>query len=91
MERKVAFGLGILVLSLSQSCSHDERWLGFVYPDKNNLLEHKVVGEFPTLNSCLDAVNKAAGSRGSYECGLNCEDKDGSGLYICERTVGNEK
>lgn len=77
---------------LSPGCSHQQRWLGFVYPDKDDLTVHRVIGEYPNLNDCLKAVNAAAGKRGSYECGLNCEDSGGgSGMYTCKETVGNEK
>lgn len=86
------FFLICLLLLLALSSCQGDRWLGFVYPDRNNLLIHKVIGEYPTLNECLTAVNRAAGESGSYECGLNCKESEtGSGLYICQRTVGNEK
>lgn len=68
----------------------DESWLGLVYPDRTNLLRHEVVGEFPSLNECLDRVRAEVGDRGSYECGLNCRQRP-SGLNVCERTIGNER
>jgi hypothetical protein len=68
----------------------DENWLGLVYPDRTDLLRHEVVGEFPSLNECLDRVRAEVDDRGSYECGLNCRQRP-SGLNVCERTVGNER
>lgn len=81
----------VLLLVAMSGCSR-ERWLGTVYPDKNDLLEYKHIGEYSSLNECLQAVNAAAGEAGSYECGLNCkESSTGSGIMICKTTVGNEK
>lgn len=66
--------------------------MAFVYPDRDDLSHHKILGEYPTLNECLEKANKEAGTRGAYECGLNCRDSGtGSGTFICDRTVGNEQ
>lgn len=83
----------VLLVAILSGCGSGNRWLGFVYPDKTNLIEYRIVGEFRDLNDCLSAVNKAAGPNGAYECGLNCKPSEvpGSDLYACERTVGNEK
>lgn len=53
-------------------------------------MRHEVIGEFRSLNECLDRVRAAADERGAYECGLNCRERP-SGLNICDRTVGNER
>lgn len=77
-----------LVLSLS-ACTKKEQWIGFVYPDKSNLRDYKIIGEFSTLNDCLGSVNVSVASNGSYECAKNC-DKSKTPM-VCEETVGNEK
>lgn len=75
--------------------THDE-WIGFVYPVPANLMHHEIVGAYPTLNECLQAVRAetARGGRysyGTYECGLNCGDRDTAGTVSCERSIGNER
>lgn len=87
---RVASGLFLTVWVFALLGCFSERWLGFVYPDKSNLMSHKVIGEYKSLNECLNQAMKVAGDKGSYECGLNCEDK-GGGLNVCDRTFGNEK
>lgn len=82
---------GVLVVFAVAGCdSPDERWLAMVYPDARDLTHHDVIGEFPSLNLCLDACRGAVATHGSYECGLNCEQRP-SGMNVCERTVGNER
>src|SRR3546814_12193666 len=62
------------------------------YPDRNNLLADRFVGQFDTWNACrlasLDMLEQLnAVDTGDYECGLNCElSPNGSGLNICEET-----
>lgn len=80
--------LPILFLLVLLNCNKD-KFLGFVYPNKFDLSTHKIIGEFDSLNECLEAVNRSAGSLGSYECGKNC---DPSTMPMrCEETIGNEK
>lgn len=69
-------------------CKKDE-WIGIVYPNRNNLNDHRVIGSFSDLDKCLQAVNRKAGARGSYECAKNC-DKSQMPM-VCEETIGNEK
>lgn len=69
-------------------CTKDN-YLAFVYPDKTNLMDFKVIGEYKSLNECLSAANASAGSTGSYECGKNC-DRSKSPM-VCDETIGNEK
>ena len=73
-------------------CSQ-ERWEGYVYPDKNNLTRHTYVGEYNTLESCraasvsmLQSLN--AVRTGDYECGKNCKSESNlPGIRICEETL----
>lgn len=104
MTRRTRIGLAVLVAVVcacvygafgreDASASRDsdaERWLGLVYPDRANLLRHEVIGEFQSLNECLERVRAAASEQSAYECGLNCRERP-SGLNVCERTVGNER
>lgn len=66
-----------------------EEWTGIVYPNRENLFRHKVIGVYKDLNTCLKEANSEAGSEGSYECGLNCDTSKSP--MVCEKTVGNEK
>lgn len=92
-----AIGLSVY-MSGSGAPEHEgpDEWLGFVYPDPTFLGHHEIVGAFPTLDACLRAVRAETAPdgrhpRGTYECGVNCGDRDGAGTFVCERTVGNER
>lgn len=71
-------------------CYRDE-WRGFVYPSRNDLLVHREIGTYSSLEECRSAANAVIQNAGwknaDYECGLNCElSSSGSGLNICEKT-----
>lgn len=66
-----------------------DEWTGLVYPDKNNLFNHKVIGVYDDVNTCLKEGMRVAGDYGSYECGLNCDTNKTP--MVCEKTIGNEK
>ena len=66
----------------------DDRWTGFVYPSKHNLLNDIEIGDFKSLSACRMAVSKlmsaARWPQPDYECGLNCNGA--SKPYICDTT-----
>ena len=67
----------------------EDEWVGFVYPNKNDLTTHQEIGAYLTLADCRSAALAtidAGGWRGNadYECGLNC--RRGSLPMICEKT-----
>lgn len=69
----------------------EERWEGFVYPNRNNLSIHQNIGEFESLESCRVASKNMlyqlnAQNSGDYECGLNCEFNLDYGLNVCKET-----
>jgi len=85
MKRLIIFFCLVLA-----GCYADE-WKGFVYPSKANLLVHREIGAYSSLEECRSAalavISNAGWSNADYECGLNCELSDtGSGLNICEKT-----
>ena len=90
MEKVLAFILLISVVSLS-GCFKEE-WDGFVYPDKNDLTIHKEIGVYASLKLCRAAAqemleNLNAIDKGDYECGLNCESREGwDTVKVCKKT-----
>ena len=71
-----------------------DKWRGFVYPDRGNLFDSRNIGEFDSLEQCRAACltylrDLGRSQIGDYECGKNCEeDKDSYlGIYICEETM----
>ena len=90
---KNIFAFLSLIIALGLSGCFKEEWEGFVYPNKNDLTIHKNIGVYKSLESCRAAAWDMlyilnATERGTYECGLNCEYRDGWGsLKICEKTV----
>jgi hypothetical protein len=89
--------LSILVICLivwgMYSFVNADKYLGFYYPDRNNLLEEiSSVKIFNSLESCREWANEQASilnpndSEYDYECGKNC-DTSGGKPYICEETL----
>ena len=77
---------------LFESPSSDENWTGYVYPDRDFLLDHRELDSvYPSLAACRRAATRYIDAHGyenaSYECGLNCYRRAGYTLDICERTV----
>jgi len=69
-----------------------DEWEGFVYPNRADLTVHRNIGVYDSIEGCRDAaISKLealnALIKGDYECGLNCEERDGFGsIKICEET-----
>ena len=86
--------LGTLcVLGLLLSACGSNSWESFVYPDKNNLKQHRSLGSFPSLEACRAAARRyladlGALERGDYECGKNCKDSLSlRGIRVCDETL----
>ena len=66
-----------------------DTWEGYVYPNRDNLLVHHMVGTHKTVESCRAAASywiaHEKWSAADYECGLNCSD-NGNGPRICQVT-----
>jgi hypothetical protein len=81
--------LMVIVLGILSGCSKEE-WTGFVYPNKNDLTEHRNIGTFSSLEQCRDsALSRMSSSNwfnGDYECGLNCENSSYGGM-LCDKTL----
>jgi predicted component of type VI protein secretion system len=82
--------LPLIVLCVLAGCSKN-KWEGFVYPNKNDLTIHKNAGVFNSLEQCRAAaldmlLELGAKETGDYECGLNCENRAGLSMKVCEKT-----
>ena len=68
-----------------------ETWIGFYYPDENNLTEHTQSAELETIEECRFwvesqiAIHNPSGFGYDYECGKNCNFD--AGIYVCEETI----
>jgi len=89
LSRIVLFTLPLLLTGCG------EAWLGFVYPNKNNLSKYIYIGNYETLEQCRMSArwninNLELTDKADYECGLNCEPLiKGRGLdstRVCEKT-----
>jgi len=76
----------------SVSCSNSDDWEGFVYPNRDNLNIHTNIGSYTSLENCRSAALSTLArissiEKGDYECGLNCEVREGmGGIKVCEKT-----
>jgi hypothetical protein len=81
----------VALTCVALSGCYREEWKGFVYPSRDNLLNHREIGTYSSLEQCRSAalavISNAHWTNADYECGLNCQMSDtGSGLNICEKT-----
>lgn len=78
----------LLFFVLMLSGCKKEKWIGIVYPNKNDLTTHEIVGEFSSSKLCLMVVAPKAGKKGSYECAKNCNLS--TMPMVCEETIDEE-
>ncbi len=94
MENKNALPIGtlIILIIILTIIFKSDKWSGYFYPNKDDLthwVESPVI--FKSLEECRDwAQNKGADlnidpMQYDYECGLNCEYKNG--FNICKETL----
>ncbi|MBU4479899.1 hypothetical protein KKG48_00440 [Patescibacteria group bacterium] len=71
----------------------NDNWIGFYYPDKNDLTEYKQSQKYKTVEECRDWVDSQVSIYNpndevyDYECGKNCKKDGSSDLYICKETT----
>jgi hypothetical protein len=91
MKVKILFLL-LIVVFLS-GCSKNSDWVGFYYPDKNDIGANsansnwKIMPGFESVDACRAWINEVSvgNSNYDYECGKKCRRED-NGLMICQET-----
>ena len=89
--------IGIVIITIvvwsGYSLLKSDQYLGFYYPNANNLSEDiSSVATFDSLEQCRDwadqqvSVFNPDGTGYDYECGKNC-DTSGGKPYVCEETL----
>lgn len=89
--------LAVLVIAVTvwgiYSLVQGDEYLGFYYPDANNLSEDiSSITTFDSLELCRDWVDEQVsifnpdGTGYDYECGKNCDTSEGK-PYVCEETL----
>lgn len=69
------------------------KWIGFYYPDVNDLSKYNRSSELKSFEACREWVDSQVGIYNpsgegyDYECGKNCRFDDSFQLYICKETV----
>jgi len=72
---------------------NNETWIGFYYPNENNLTKHIQSPELGSLEECRAWVNSQvpiynpSGYGYDYECDENCKLDKNYGLYVCKETL----
>lgn len=71
-----------------------DSYIGFYYPDENDLTEHIQSQKLGSLDEChswvkdQEAKYNPSGYGYDYECGKNCDEPgQPDDLYICEETL----
>ena len=67
----------------------EDTWTSLIYPDKANEKRSKKFKVYKTLEECQvgskeELARLNLSTRGTYQCGLNCEYHEGMKLDICE-------
>lgn len=86
---KVAL-VGLLIYWIWGALKPD-KWIGFYYPDADNLSNYRQSWELESYSECLEWVDDVSNGRTDtgfdYECGKNCKPNKEWGGYICEETL----
>lgn len=70
-----------------------ESWKGYYYPNSQDLLNYTESPVYSSLQECRNWVQSQvnqynpSGSGYDYECGKNCELKEGYTSLVCDETV----
>lgn len=90
-SRKLIFLISIVLLGAG--CI-TESWIGFYYPNGNNLSISHESPELSSYEECIDWVfelkeqmNPTGEIFDDYECGKGCSKDKSLGLYICDETI----
>ena len=93
MSKKILGIISVLVL-LGAGCSvgKQDTWIGIYYPDASNLFADVKSSPLGSLEMCRQWVmgqKELRGNRGGddYECGKNCEYREGADLLVCDETI----
>lgn len=67
------------------------RFIGFYYPNADDLLTYEQSPELDSLEQCREWVHGVSGGRTDadfdYECGKDCKLSQAGGIYICDETL----
>lgn len=74
----------LLIVLANSACFRKDEYIGIVYPEKENLLNSRVIGNYENLEECLSEARRRSGESGACECGKNCV-RDKSPM-VCEET-----
>lgn len=83
----------LLLIGIYLIFFNNETWIGFYYPDEDNLTRHIQSPELNSLKECrawMDSqilIYNPSGYGYDYECGKNCKFNKNYGLYICKETL----
>jgi len=93
MKKILGTALIVIIVWLIYLLVETDEYLGFYYPDSNNLSEEiSSIVTFDSLESCRSWVDEQVsvfnldGTGYDYECGKNCDTTRGK-PYICEETL----
>lgn len=84
-------GLSIFLFTGCFGEAEPEQWTSLIYPDKENTKRSKKHGIYPSLEECkkaskIELSNLDLETKGTYQCGLNCNYHEGMKVDICEKT-----
>ena len=91
MKKIINLILLILLIIVIKKLFTRNIYIGFFYPDAQNLTDWKRSGELKSLEECRDWVYSQVSyykdNSWDYECGKNCKYKSEFDIYYCEETL----
>lgn len=93
MKRGVVFVGVLIAIGVYFLFGKQDVWVGFYYPNENDLAGYSQSVEMGSLEECRDWVDGQAsiynpsGLGYDYECGKNCKYDERWGGYTCEETL----
>lgn len=91
MKTSSIFILGAVIIGFIVFSNNDS-WIGFYYPDANNLDKWVQSDKLDSLDECRDWVDGMVLARyqdtnSDYECGQNCKYDSLLEINVCEETL----
>jgi hypothetical protein len=83
----------LLIMGLYMFFIKPDVWLGFYYPNQNDLSKNVQSQKLSSLEECRNWVDtqiplyNPSGTGYDYECGKECEYDESYDLYLCKKTL----
>lgn len=80
------------ISSLFENTCYQEKWICFVYPEKNNKFWYRQIGKFESLGECENngygaLTRYEINNTGSFDCCYGCRFENKYEKYVCDEVI----